>query len=1256
MAGLIKRLGRILGAACLGCLFLATPAFSKAETTAGRDDSSKSSCDQVIDWDEKWTQSTINPVNSSERTRLLMERANRIQLQLDCDLKKFFIQSLVYEEDIGLIRVEISKLASEIILLNEFIQSGVPAQSSSILLLEQRIANAEKGLAKLLQASTCSMPECANLDSPDLVKNIGELATAISALTGGGSGEPGTAAYPESVTVVVEHAAVQERDTKPVTQLLPDSDLTRLYEGAKFTYVFVSLPDPRIPRHRRVFESSLNAISSGLNDRQYTLDRYYFPWEDYETGEGDSSAPGRNSRNTSRPDELATCHSIPAQHKSFESISSLEHGQNQNCFGLIVYRKDLWRQAADQKCPGKRCTAILVVYVLPETTTYGALRGAVFGAMDHLERLASSVQFGMRLQPYCIELSSSGCFGQPLTFVGPSFSGSVDSYVRAFGAHRKKKIQLSSKFVHEPHDYAQLFAGGVTFYPWSATSSSNDDHPDLGLDGKGQSKKASRQLAFEIKPLVTTDDRKVTAVKQVADRLNVQAKDVFFFVEQSTFGQTICNPDNQKENVCQSKNIFTFSANLAEIRALEHSRSVSSKAKPSLEFTESDSVINELDNVSENGSEYPSSQISLLGRVGTDLALEIQLAELKKRSPKIVVVAASEIRDRLFLLRHFRQMLPKALIIDFETDILSSHPEFIDFTRGTLQLGSVNPVTTINGRTTVSQTDYQSILGAFFSNFTLPNEQDSIEVLVVGRDGLYRHNQAHGDEESGRWIPLLLAFTTALVVLFLLLLHFGKFTSARTGAWARSATLRNTLADFHNFAICVLMFAGLAYLAYLLSVSLSQFPSVRTYPGNMMLALLTVAAGTFFLKACRNAPTSIFGFDLKLGSLTAKFPAGPAVIHERTLNLGIWSGLFGSLLLIIAASAMAGSCSTDIKCLQSAFVTSTSSASGLSWRPAYVSMVVLSIAAVFMLKSIKAQRSDHQRQWMRLMIRLSNSSVKEVHRYRSVAAKLLLFVLGAVLATALFRAVPLGVTAFGPVIDAGFFLGLLASSLVGMGSLTMSVRLFHLLDLHLSVLARASVRLGKDNNPGGLLVSHWEWTVPTGLDDFALTPIMARINWKKPVMLPSARDDMVLKGALGLGQSDLARVRYMVRDRVAREVWAIRWLLFLCMFSCLSGVMLIYYFPVPGRDGLLTLNMSVMVIAAVFFAYCCLRLERNAIASRLLSDRDERISWSFGMLNALTIPFVLVALTVLVSEVPGMREVTSDYVLPLLQLFGFRWN
>jgi flagellar biosynthesis protein FliR len=81
--------------------------------------------------------------------------------------------------------------------------------------------------------------------------------------------------------------------------------------------------------------------------------------------------------------------------------------------------------------------------------------------------------------------------------------------------------------------------------------------------------------------------------------------------------------------------------------------------------------------------------------------------------------------------------------------------------------------------------------------------------------------------------------------------------------------------------------------------------------------------------------------------------------------------------------------------------------------------------------------------------------------------------------------------------------------------------------------------------------------------------------------------------------------------------------------------------------------MLIMVITAILFAISTIRMERHAIVSPLLSDRDKAITWSFSIVNTMAMPFVFIALTVMISEVPGVREMAGDWFVPLLRLIGF---
>ena len=97
-----------------------------------------------------------------------------------------------------------------------------------------------------------------------------------------------------------------------------------------------------------------------------------------------------------------------------------------------------------------------------------------------------------------------------------------------------------------------------------------------------------------------------------------------------------------------------------------------------------------LDIGAENGSEFPETRQSTLTAASQQLALDRVLDRLDQADPKMVIVVATDVRDRLFLFDQLRRRLPSALLIDLETDILLAHPDFLHASRGAITVGSAN--------------------------------------------------------------------------------------------------------------------------------------------------------------------------------------------------------------------------------------------------------------------------------------------------------------------------------------------------------------------------------------------------------------------------------------------------------------------------------------------------------------------------------------------------------------------------------------
>jgi hypothetical protein len=338
-----------------------------------------------------------------------------------------------------------------------------------------------------------------------------------------------------------------------------------------------------------------------------------------------------------------------------------------------------------------------------------------------------------------------------------------------------------------------------------------------------------------------------------------------------------------------------------------------------------------------------------------------------------------------------------------------------------------------------------------------------------------------------------------------------------------------------------------------------------------------------------------------------------------------------------------------------------STASGLAWGLPFVGTVVSTFLAMMFLAAISVCRFRTGEYWCRLIGSISNRNPeiqKLIHtsitNTRFGFSKALYYGFLLVGTFAFMNASPLGVTALGFFSDTGFFLALVATSFVAIGSIALALNLYEFLNLYLSSLKRVTSRTNDKGNLEGLFLEPWGTFTPRDLDRFSVTPMVARPKWQ-PVDLGFEEQEME---ELWMAKAEMTPepdgVRCKVREMIARQIWCVRWSLILGLLSCLASVMLVYYYPVPGRDGFLTMNMALMTVGAILFAVFTLRLERNAIASRLLCDRGESFKWSFGMINVIALPFILIAIAATISEVPGVREITGNFLVPVLRLLGVK--
>lgn len=144
-------------------------------------------------------------------------------------------------------------------------------------------------------------------------------------------------------------------------------------------------------------------------------------------------------------------------------------------------------------------------------------------------------------------------------------------------------------------------------------------------------------------------------------------------------------------DLCGELHVIYFPPTIADIRyglSLQQQKQVNAVATAAKQALPRDHL--SLDLGADDGSEFPDSHQSSLTGASLQLALDRAMDDVKSLNPSLVIVVATDVRDRLFLFDQLRLRLPAATLLDLETDNLLTHPDFLYASRGALGLSSGN--------------------------------------------------------------------------------------------------------------------------------------------------------------------------------------------------------------------------------------------------------------------------------------------------------------------------------------------------------------------------------------------------------------------------------------------------------------------------------------------------------------------------------------------------------------------------------------
>jgi len=1017
-------------------------------------------------------------------------------------------------------------------------------------------------------------------------------------------------------------------------QFDPDTDVVDAYARVSdIAFAMASVPDPRVPRHRRTYDLSIAAIMQGMQDQGYSLDRYSFPWQ--------AVLAGDEAQATQETDDCR--------------------------FGLMLFRRDRWREHGREVTAGVPSPpSVRALYVVPETATYGVPLRSALAAIGRIQKQTGATTAPPPCAPPVPEESEAAApdaqvaawapptgvtlrlsthplcgSGRYLLLSGPHFSGSVESL-----------LQLNARSVAD---------GGprLCVVSPSATASSNRRVED-----------ATGGNALDYRSLAVDDDTKLAALWRLAARIGVRKRDsgIVILHDTSLFGGEVCpsatlppppeaaacaptqkDPALARRCLCARAYQISYPSNIADMRAalqpdVEGDASLTRKVALGKYLP--------LDHGAGRGSEFPDGRQSKLTAAGGYLQLQRTMGVLKNLDPQLVIVVGTDVRDRMFLFEQLRDALPSAQLADLEADTLSAHPQYIHATRGAVLMASERIAWFKNARSggfdmAVGATDAQVLQramvrgidarGSWNGRTALPSCAGDLSappvIHVVGRKAMLPLICPSKNERRLRLYaaPLLALASFAALLLTAPLARPGRRQATDTAWGNRSYHWLHGMAGAYDPAIHARTIWALLALALMLAMAAvlqnRVLGAITLVVGPAYCWAIAYLAGAFdtlggrgprhtragWLQILRHHAMAVVSILLAMTGAVLWLGAdgfGRAVMVRMGFDAGYGMALciavmLAVLLLLLADSALAV-------------------ARGASRRNA--SVVVQALGLV--------DDSD-ERTRLRRMFQCSLLPLSPMMAVGLVA-----------LALCLLYAVPVKLTVFGKLASVLALVCVIAMSYVSLLFLVTATRMRQRA-MRTAALLRDAVRAAVAVTEGvGETLGTWPPEATAGVR-FASTPAVARVQdgGRQAVHLLTPAGRPAFAHALAPlttpapdgTTAPLSRdARLALYVLLASEVSLVRWATFCGVASCLAVAGFVYLFPVSGADAFILFNLAVLALVGVFAGHTAMSFERNEVMSNLLCNRSAKMEWSGTLFNYIAVPFAVLVLVIAITQIPGV--------------------
>lgn len=1004
-------------------------------------------------------------------------------------------------------------------------------------------------------------------------------------------------------------ATLPRADNNPLPQIDPHADLTNYFGRSKYDieYALAAVPDPRVPRHRRQYDNAITAINLGMLRAGFVLDSFGFPWD-----------------RDLRPPTTTPNPSFPTGNRATEARPTSVMLDDR--FGLMVFRRDSWRNTQEEGARSRvnsQCEVqVRAVYVVPEAATYGVQRAALQAAMVTVDE-----EFA-RANRCAGAGSIDRTASNEVTLFGPTFSGSLDSI-------REVMRTLTSR---RPGDSQLRTIKELRLLAASPTVDTNAQ-----VDG---TMSAFGQRLIRYVPFSHTDREKLDYIAALRKEIGISADHVAVLYEATVFGSQACRAREDprtreiiQPTLCKKAHWIPFPANIADVRFGLREKSAAHTPAPGSNLPVALAPDHlSLEDGAENGSEFPESQQSPLTATSTGLELDRMIAILKQLHAQIIVVIATDVRDRLFLIQQIGAQLPGPLFVDLDADRLLAHPDFIHATRGALTLSSAPLTSTGTGvpaRRTIASpealatsnsndvqvwsTDEQATLSRaidYWSQDPAPEERRTPNLVpyVVSRAGLI----SAGDMPSKPIVRYGQMLGSMAVAALCALFGLGLAWTYRT-----EATDGLTIGEFWSGGAPTILILGAAVILCIITNSVT----IAIGAGIVALAILWWSANRTPIWA-----QAMMWVVTVLLATTMSFETIAAMRWLSARESG----------------------TPELRSLLSAL--SENPSGGLAYPLSECVAVAVLVVALWIARQVFAWRSRSDEA---LGGALPPAEIRELQQpaRRSGLIALLIAIGGEMLALVLFVN-QRQVTVFGLWVDLAAYSALVSTTLLGIlmliGALGQASRIDHVCG---RIMDRLREKTGFEDEPKSS-AQPLMWTdLQCGRPKFVATPVLT-CAWSGGPAIKAVRAQTAIAAAAWKDQllslltdpppsSEGLKALYAL---LAMEICSYQLCIVGVALCTIGSSVIVYLFPVTQATAITVLNLLILLAAGAYAAYRTVQFEGNTILSNVLCNRPKARKWSPSLLAGVAIPFVALTIAIGIGQIPGVLDVGGGLIAALFRL------